>query len=195
MKLAVALAVLPAAAAFVGPAAAPAETRLRETKADLEALAKELNPTVGFYDPLGLSSQNFWGKSEEETIGFLRHAEIKHGRVAMAAFSGYVVQANGFHWPWAMTMDGRSFDVAGSPPEQWDALSSAAKAQVRSGPPSPPRPSLATCTPNPTPNPNPSPSPHPPPVLPCDWLPRADRREQLRARAERCAAARSEPEP
>ena len=130
MKLAVALAVLPAAAAFVGPAAAPAETRLRETKADLEALAKELNPTVGFYDPLGLSSQNFWGKSEEETIGFLRHAEIKHGRVAMAAFSGYVVQANGFHWPWAMTMDGRSFDVAGSPPEQWDALPAASKWQI-----------------------------------------------------------------
>jgi hypothetical protein len=130
MKLAVALAVLPAAAAFVGPAAAPAETRLRETKADLEALAKELNPTVGFYDPLGLSSQNFWGKSEEETIGFLRHAEIKHGRVAMAAFSGYVVQANGFHWPWAMTMDGRSFDVAGSPPEQWDAIPLNAKLQI-----------------------------------------------------------------
>ena len=42
MKLAVALAVLPAAAAFVGPAAAPAETRLRETKADLEALVKAL---------------------------------------------------------------------------------------------------------------------------------------------------------
>ena len=130
MKLAVALAVLPAAAAFVGPAAAPAETRLRETKADLEALAKELNPTVGFYDPLGLSSQNFWGKSEEETIGFLRHAEIKHGRVAMAAFSGYVVQANGFHWPWAMTMDGRSFDVAGSPPEQWDAIPLIGKVQI-----------------------------------------------------------------
>jgi hypothetical protein len=130
MKLAVALAVLPAAAAVVGPAAAPAETRLRETKADLEALAKELNPTVGFYDPLGLSSQNFWGKSEEETIGFLRHAEIKHGRVAMAAFSGYVVQANGFHWPWAMTMDGRSFDVAGSPPEQWDAIPLNAKLQI-----------------------------------------------------------------
>merc|ERR1719390_75508 len=103
MKLAVALAVLPAAAAFVGPAAAPAETRLRETKADLEALAKELNPTVGFYDPLGLSSQNF---------------------------SGYVVQANGFHWPWAMTMDGRSFDVAGSPPEQWDAIPLNAKLQI-----------------------------------------------------------------
>ena len=48
MKLAVALAVLPAAAAFVGPAAAPAETRLSESKSDLEALAKGLNPTIGF---------------------------------------------------------------------------------------------------------------------------------------------------
>jgi hypothetical protein len=128
MKLAVAL--LPVAAAFVGPVAAPAGTRLSETKADLEALARDLNPTVGFYDPLGLSAQNFWGRGEAETIAWLRHAEIKHGRVAMAAFSGYVVQANGIHWPWAMTMAGRSFDVAGSPPEQWDAIPLNAKLQI-----------------------------------------------------------------
>ena len=30
-----------------------------------------------------------------------------------------------------MTMDGRSFDVAGSPPEQWDAIPLNAKAQDR----------------------------------------------------------------
>jgi len=130
MKLVIALAA--SASAYVAKNAAPrAGVRMQETKADLEALAKELNPVVGFYDPLGLASQNFWGKSEEETIGFLRHAEIKHGRVAMAAFSGYCVQSNGFHWPWAMTMDGGSFDMSGSsPPEQWDAIPLNAKLQI-----------------------------------------------------------------
>ena len=48
-----------------------------ETVADLEALAKKLNPVVGFYDPLNLSEAEFWGQSNESTIGFLRHAEIK----------------------------------------------------------------------------------------------------------------------
>merc|ERR1712216_1006253 len=40
---------------------------------------------------------------------------------------GYVVQSNVIHWPWNIESSGLS--AAGSPPEQWDALSSAAKAQ------------------------------------------------------------------
>ena len=50
---------------------------VQESKADLEALAGELNPFVKFYDPLNLAEAEFWGCTNEETIGFLRHAEIK----------------------------------------------------------------------------------------------------------------------
>jgi len=97
-----------------------------ETQTDLETLANKLNPAVGFWDPIGLAKAEFWDNTNEETIGWLRHSEIKHGRVAMAAFVGYCVQANGIKFPWA------PFDsiTATSPPEQWDALPDVAKWQI-----------------------------------------------------------------
>jgi hypothetical protein len=124
------------------------------SKADLQALAPKLNPVVPFFDPLKLADAVFWGKSEtltgevsglflpgdiwggydasnEATIGWLRHSEIKHGRVAMAAFVGYCAQANGVRFPWPMTMDGSPFPEAGLSPEaQWDAIPIGAKWQV-----------------------------------------------------------------
>jgi hypothetical protein len=61
----------------------------------------------------------------------LRHSEIKHGRVAMAAFVGYCVHANGIHFPWPMTLDGTPFPSnSNSPPELWDALPDASKWQI-----------------------------------------------------------------
>lgn len=105
-----------------------------ETASDLEDLAKKLNPVVGFYDPLGLAKADFWGSgSEAATVGFLRHSELKHGRVAMAAFVGFCAQSNGFYFPWNLNLEGTSFaDVAaaGSPFEQWDALPTLAKLQI-----------------------------------------------------------------
>merc|ERR1719183_3105166 len=71
-----------------------------ETAADLQALAQKCNPTIGFYDPLGLVAKATDDNTEEATLGWLRHAEIKHGRVAMAAFVGFTVQSNGICFPW-----------------------------------------------------------------------------------------------
>jgi len=104
---------------------------VQETKADLVELAGKANPVVKFFDPLGLSSQSFWGQSESATIGWLRASEIKHGRIAMFAFCGFIAGSNGFTFPWAMELDGTPFPSAGGVPgAQWDALSFSAKVQI-----------------------------------------------------------------
>lgn len=97
---------------------------------ELKSLAKDLNPIIPFYDPLQLAQQDFYDLGQDATIGFLRHAEIKHGRVAMAAFVGYCVQSN-WHWPWAMSLDGSAFPPIDIGPEaQWDAIPASAKWQI-----------------------------------------------------------------
>jgi len=101
-----------------------------ETVSDLEALAKKLNPVVGFFDPLNLAEAEFWGQTNEQTIGFLRHAEIKHGRVAMFGFVGYLVHANGIRWPWPMMLDGTPFPEGNNPPELWDQIPDNSKWQI-----------------------------------------------------------------
>merc|ERR1719261_1882519 len=105
-------------------------------KAGLIELSKKLNPVVGYWDPLNI------GETSPETIGWFRHAEIKHGRVAMAAFVGFCLQSNGFIFPWNLqaplpgvnpgieTISFADISAAGGPGAQWDALPSAAKLQI-----------------------------------------------------------------
>ena len=80
--------------------------------------------------------------SSKENIGWFRHAEIKHGRVAMAAFVGYCVQANGICFPWNLqgpflgtnantpVVSFADISSAGGPADQWDALPNGAKLQL-----------------------------------------------------------------
>merc|ERR1711972_692257 len=78
-----------------------------------------------------LSEREFWGKSNEATIGWLRHSEIKHGRVAMAGFVGYIVHENGIRFPWAPVGDVDISSFQGlSAPDVWDAIPYAAKVQI-----------------------------------------------------------------
>jgi len=107
------------------------ESQALETQEDLKSLAKSLNPAVGYYDPLNIGEEDWslWNYNNERKIAWFRQAEIKHGRVAMAAFVGYCVQANGGHWFTKMTLGGADWPT-GTPPEQWDALPQASKWQI-----------------------------------------------------------------
>ena len=59
------------AAGFHGAVSAPARQRsvVMETKAELVDLAKQLNPVVGYWDPLKLADRNFWNQGEEVSTG------------------------------------------------------------------------------------------------------------------------------
>jgi len=100
--------------------------------AGLQALAYEQNPIVGYFDPLELSLKEFFDESNTATIGFLRQAELKHGRVAMAGFVGYLVHAQGITWPFKMTLDGDAWPTLGEGgvPALWDQIPEGAKWQI-----------------------------------------------------------------
>lgn len=75
---------------------APPSSRLSQatslSMAWLDQNPTGVTPPVGFFDPLGLSK----GKSDE-IMAHYREAELKHGRVAMAACLGWYVTAAGVH--------------------------------------------------------------------------------------------------
>ena len=89
-------------------------------------LATSLNPAIGYFDPLGLAEADFWSVGNDATYGFLRAAEIKHGRVAMFAFCGYIAQYNGLHFPYVIGEPTSGV----TPEEQWFNLPLQGRAQI-----------------------------------------------------------------
>lgn len=114
--------------ALVGSTAAFAPASQQGVSTQLAALgdmAGSTNPIKNF-DPLSLATVG-----SDETLAWFRAAELKHSRVAMLAFSGYVVQANGFHFPGDLAT-GISFESLSSikPFDAWEAVPDAGKAQI-----------------------------------------------------------------
>jgi len=106
---------------------APAPMQLAMSAADgMEGAAHE----TGFstWDPLGLADLG-----SPATLAWFRHAELKHCRVCMAAFTGWLVAVSGIHFPGLVSFsEGVSFeDLSKLPPmEQWGALPALGKAQI-----------------------------------------------------------------
>mmetsp|Transcript_30323 Transcript_30323/g.60226 ORF Transcript_30323/g.60226 Transcript_30323/m.60226 type:complete len:200 (+) Transcript_30323:251-850(+) len=86
------LALLSSTAAFTPPTTSPVRTTSLSALAAWRDDALGAIPPVGYFDPLGLSN----GK-DDATMNLYREAELKHGRVAMAACLGWYVTAAGVH--------------------------------------------------------------------------------------------------
>mmetsp|Transcript_11478 Transcript_11478/g.39492 ORF Transcript_11478/g.39492 Transcript_11478/m.39492 type:complete len:243 (+) Transcript_11478:36-764(+) len=114
------------ASALVAPAApAASSTALR---ADAKALVPDgIQAPTGYFDPMGIAD-----KVNDKTLLWFRAAEIKHGRVAMAAFLGCVVTGLGGHFPGAIDLQGDSFASVGTGQllEFWDKTPAAGRLQI-----------------------------------------------------------------
>merc|ERR1719160_2355696 len=114
MKLVLALLAAPAVA-FVAPAAPRAGTAVQAVQ-DMEGITMP----IGLFDPLGFSNG-----ASAEALQWYREAELKHGRVAMAAFVGFLVNYQGITFPADLTMSGEKFSSlgTGNPLLAWDNIS------------------------------------------------------------------------
>ena len=89
-----------------------------------------IGPETGnkVWDPLGLADLG-----SPATLRWMRHAELKHSRVCMAAFCGWLVAVSGIHFPGDLSFsEGVSFEDLSKlgPLEQWSAIPQLGKMQI-----------------------------------------------------------------
>ncbi len=118
-------------ASAIVPSAAFAPAKSSNTKTTLEVSKEEIlkspdTTEIGsIWDPLGLASIG-----SEETLAWYRHSEVKHGRIAMAAFVGWWAVGAGLRLPGELSY---GLDFASIPSkglEAWDAVPGWGKAQL-----------------------------------------------------------------
>ncbi|KAL3924506.1 MAG: hypothetical protein SGILL_001001 [Bacillariaceae sp.] len=116
------LALASSAAAFAPVAQHASSTSLRASLEDMEGSTMPFQA----WDPLELASLG-----SDETLAWFRAAELKNGRVAMLATTGYIVQALGVHFPGMLSHD-VSFDSlsAMKPLDAWNAVPDLGKQQI-----------------------------------------------------------------
>eukprot|EP00541_Cyclophora_tenuis_P006277 CAMPEP_0116555484 /NCGR_PEP_ID=MMETSP0397-20121206/8173_1 /TAXON_ID=216820 /ORGANISM="Cyclophora tenuis, Strain ECT3854" /LENGTH=244 /DNA_ID=CAMNT_0004080761 /DNA_START=41 /DNA_END=775 /DNA_ORIENTATION=+ len=108
----------------VAPAAAAAPSYTCISKDEILASPN----TIEFgsvWDPLGLAE---WGS--DETLAWFRHSEVKHGRIAMAAFVGWCVVGAGIRLPGELAYGLKFADISGKGLDAWDAVPGWGKAQL-----------------------------------------------------------------
>ena len=96
MKVAGLVFALASSAAAFAPVAQKSSSALF---AGLDDMAGSTMPIKSF-DPLGLATLG-----SDATLAWFRAAELKNGRVAMLATTGYLVQAAGIHFPGMLSHD------------------------------------------------------------------------------------------
>lgn len=77
------------------------------------------------WDPLGLAELG-----TDETLAWFRHSEIKHGRVAMAAFAGWCVVGLGYRFPGELSHGLDFGSIPSSGLAAWEATPGWGKAQM-----------------------------------------------------------------
>jgi hypothetical protein len=149
MKLAVLSLLLAGASAFTVPqqnARAFSRVSMAEEAEEVEVAEPEPEPEVPSYtcmskeailaspntiefgqvwDPLGLATMG-----SDETIAWFRHSEVKHGRVAMAAFVGWWAVGAGLRLPGELTFGTEFSSIPSAGLEAWEAVPGWGKAQM-----------------------------------------------------------------
>ena len=103
---------------------APTQSSSKKSITEVELTREEILASPNHYefgkmwDPLGLAELG-----GDETIAWFRHAEVKHGRVAMAAFVGWTAVAGaGIRFPGELAHGLEFSAIPSKGLEAWDAI-------------------------------------------------------------------------